>query len=73
MAPILIAFLLFFALDLNPVHMQAAAAMAVGVGSFSDPDDVPVRQGIALVSLVPWHQPFIIVVSCSSRQHCFEL
>ena len=28
--------------NLNVVHMQAAAAMAVGVGSFSDPDDVPV-------------------------------
>lgn len=26
------------------LHIQAAAAMAVGVGSFSDPDDVPVSR-----------------------------
>ena len=38
---------------LNVLRMQAAAAMAVGVGSFSDPDDVPVsRQHNALISVV---------------------
>lgn len=35
---------IFCCTAIHCLHMQAAAAMAVGVGSFSDPEDVPVSR-----------------------------